>query len=155
VIVAGGRKCGCGRLGCWESYASATGLIKTTAELLGGFRDSLLWEICGGSAEKLNGRAVFDAYRAGDEAARLAVGKYIEHLGTGLLNIINMLDPQLICIGGGISNEWDCLEEPILAMVGAERFFRSAPELPSTKIAKAQLGNDAGIIGAALLGRKF
>ena len=152
VILTGGRKCGCGRLGCWESYASASGLIRTAIEIMGSNAESLLWELGGGMAEKINGSAVFDAFRAGDRAAQLTVERYVEHLSIGLVNIINMLEPEMICIGGGISNSWDCIAEPIQAYVDKEQFYRFSSEAPRTKIVRAVLGNDAGIIGAAMLG---
>jgi len=151
VILADGRKCGCGRLGCWESYASASGLIRTAIEFMGTHPDSVMWELSGGLAEKVNGSAVFDAFRVGDRAAQLTVENYIKHLGAGIINIINMLEPELICVGGGISNSWDCLAEPIQALVDAEQYFRFSTNAPRTKIVRAVLGNDAGIIGAAML----
>jgi len=154
VTCAGGRKCGCGRLGCWETYASASGLIRTTIEFMGTYPDSKLWELCDGLAERVDGSAVFNAFRAGDHAAKLAVELYLEHLGVGIVNLINLLEPELICIGGGLSNNWDCLEEPLQKIANSEKFFRFSPEAPQTKIVKAKLGNDAGIIGAALLGRE-
>ena len=153
VIITGGRECGCGRKGCWERYASASGIIRTAIEFMQSHPDSLLWEICGGLAETINGRAIFDAYRAGDRAARLTVGRYIEHLAAGIVNITNILEPELFCVGGGISNAWDCLAEPLQALVDAEKYMRFSPRSPQTRIVKAELGNDAGIIGAALLGR--
>ena len=152
VIVKGGRPCGCGRHGCWEQYASATGLIRTAIEFMGAHPDSLLWELCGNATEKINGRMVFDAYRKGDRAAALTVALYIEHLATGIVDMINILEPEMFCIGGGISNAWDCLEEPLTAAADAEKFARFSPDSPQTRIVKAKLGNDAGIIGAALLG---
>ena len=153
VILTGGRKCGCGRRGCWEKYASATGLIATAKEFMESYSDSLLWELCGGSAEDVNGKAVFDAFRAGDHAAKLTIGRYVEHLAAGIVNIINIIEPEMICVGGGISNSWDCLSEQLESLVDAEKFFRFSPHAPQTKIVRAQLGNDAGIIGAAFLGR--
>jgi len=153
VIVAGGRKCGCGRHGCWERYASASGLIGTAIEFMKEHEDSLLWDHCGGLAENINGKAVFDAFRAGDPAAILTVGKYTEHLAAGIVNIINIIEPEMICVGGGISNSWDCLSEQLQSLVDAEKFFRFSLHAPQTKIVRAQLGNDAGIIGAAFLGR--
>jgi len=152
VILEGGRKCGCGRLGCWESYASASGLIRTAIEFMGADKDSVLWDLCGGLAEKVNGSAVFDAFRAGDSAALLTVDNYVKHLGAGIVNIINILEPEMICVGGGISNSWDCIAAPIQAIVDAELFYRYSRQAPKTKIVKAVLGNDAGIIGAAMLG---
>ena len=152
VIVVGGRQCGCGRLGCWETYASATGLIRTAIEFMGTHKESALWDLCGGLAERLDGRAVFDAFRKGDQAAKLTVERYIEHLGTGIVNLIDVLEPEMICIGGGISNAWDCLAEPIQKMADKDKYYRYSPNAPQTKIVKAVLGNDAGIIGAAMLG---
>jgi len=152
VIISGGRKCGCGRHGCWERYASATGLIMTAIEIMEEYKNSLLWELCGGMPEKIDGMAIFDAFRTGDHAARLTVNKYIEHLAAGIVNIINVFEPEMICVGGGIANSWDCLSDPLQSLVDAEKFFRHSRCTPQTKIVKAQLGNDAGIIGAAMLG---
>jgi len=151
VILAGGRKCGCGRHGCWERYASATGLILTAIEFMEMHSDSLLWEFCGGNAEKIDGKAIFDAFRVDDYAAKLTVEMYTGHLATGIVNVINVLEPEMICLGGGIANAWDCISEPLEALVNKEMFFRFSPSAPRTKIVKAQLGNDAGIIGAAML----
>jgi len=153
VIIAGGRECGCGRFGCWESYASATGLRVTAAGFMETHKDSKLWELCAGMAEKIDGKAVFGAFRAGDQAAELTVAQYIGHLGAGIVNLINLFGPELICIGGGISNNWDCIEAPLKKLADTESYYRFSPEAPQTKIVKAKLGNDAGIIGAALLGR--
>jgi len=153
TIYTGGRKCGCGRLGCWESYGSATGLAITAAEVLETQTDSVLWQQSAGNTEKLNGRVIFDAYRAGDKAARVAVELYAGHLAAGIINLINILEPEMVCVGGGISNAWDCLAEPIQKIVDEQSFFRFTPNAPRTRIVKAELGNDAGIIGAAMLGR--
>ena len=151
TIVQGGRECGCGRRGCWESYASATGLIRTTIEVMGTHMGSALWELCGGNTENIDGRTVFYGFESYDEAACVAVNLYIEHLAAGITNIINILEPELFCIGGGISNAWDHFAEPLKALVDKEKYFRFSPQLPHTKIVKAKLGNDAGIIGAAML----
>ena len=152
VIIMGGRQCGCGRHGCWETYASATGLIETAHEHMNAHKDSLLWELCSGVSEKTDGVKIFQAFRTGDAAARLTVQRYIEHLAAGIANIINFIEPELICVGGGISNAWDCLSEPLQALVHKEKFARFPSQLPGTRIVKAKLGNDAGIIGAAALG---
>jgi len=152
VIIVGGRECGCGRKGCWERYASASGISRTANEFMSTHSGSLLWELCGGIPEKVNGRQIFEAFRAGDRAALLTVEQYIEHLAAGLVNIINILEPELFCIGGGISNEWDSFAAPLRVAVDAERFTRFSSEMRQTEIVRAELGNDAGIIGAALLG---
>ncbi|MDR2590128.1 MAG: ROK family protein, partial [Oscillospiraceae bacterium] len=155
VIKEGGRKCGCGRLGCWETYASASGLVKTAHEFMEKDPDSLMWELCVGLIERVDGRTVFDAYRADDPTAILTVGKYVEHLAIGIVNLINILDTEIFCVGGGVSNAWDCLEEPLKAAVELEKFVRFSEQNQETKLVKATLGNDAGIIGAAMLGREW
>ena len=148
VISMGGHECGCGRRGCFEAYASATGLVRTARELADMYEDSILRE----ALDRLDSRAVFDAMRAGDRAARLAVDKYIKHLAAGIANLINMFAPETVCIGGGVSNAWDCISEPLRAAVDAEKYARFSPEFPQTRIIRAELGGDAGVIGAAVLG---
>ncbi|MCL2627614.1 MAG: ROK family protein [Oscillospiraceae bacterium] len=155
VISSGGRKCGCGRLGCWEAYASATGLVKTALEFMEKNRDSKMWELCGGATEKVEGRTVFDAYRDNDPTAVLTVNKYVEHLAIGIANMINILEPEIFCIGGGISNAWQYMEAPLIAALEREEYARFGADTPKTKLVKAVLGNDAGIIGAAMLGREW
>ena len=151
VILSGGRECGCGRKGCWETYASATGLKRTAAEFVRTHRNSLLYELCGDDAEKISGRSVFQAYRANDEAAKLVVSEYIGYLAAGIANIINIFEPDVVCIGGGISNEWDSIEAQLISAVDAEKYTRFSTSAPMTRIVRAKLGNDAGIIGAAML----
>jgi len=153
VIISGGRECGCGRKGCWETYASASGLNRTAIEFMRTHDKSELWELCGGQPEKVDGRIVFAAYRDGDAAAKLAVEQYIMHLAAGAVSIINVFQPEMFCVGGGISNAWDCFGERLIAAIGAEVYTRTSANTAQTKITKAALGNDAGIIGAALLGR--
>lgn len=149
VIVAGGRLCTCGRKGCWEAYASATGLIAMTREAMLKDRDSLLWKIAG-TMEKVDGRSAFEAMRSGDKTGKEVVDQYIFYLSCGLANCINIFQPDILCIGGGISNEGESLMEPLRKTVAAENYARNASK--QTVICKAQLGNDAGILGAALLG---
>lgn len=151
VIVSGGRECGCGRNGCWETYASATGLKRTAKEFARMHPESALYELSGGDIENVGGRSIFEAYRANDEAAKLTVEQYIKHIATGIANIINILEPDVVCIGGGISNEWSSIEVPIKAAVDAEKYTRFSEGVPQTRIVCAELGNDAGIIGAAML----
>jgi len=155
VIIYGGRKCGCGRQGCWETYASASGLVKTALEFMDENPDSLMWELCVGLIERVDGRTVFDAYSNNDPTAILSVNKYVEHLAIGIVNIINILEPEIFCIGGGVSNAWPYMEEPLTAAVELEKYVRFSTDTPKTKLVKAVLGNDAGIIGAAMLGREW
>lgn len=145
-IIAGGEKCTCGNCGCWESYASATALKRQTAQAMKNHPESLMWEIAG-SLDKVDGKTAFDAMRKNDPAAKEVVDNYIRYVAIGIVNVINIFQPEFVCIGGGICNEKDTLLVPIREFVDAHDYNRD----PSvrTKICTAVLGNDAGIIGAA------
>ncbi|MBO5418158.1 MAG: ROK family protein [Clostridia bacterium] len=144
-----GRQCNCGRKGCFEAYASATALIKDTKEAALKNPDSMLNELCAGDIDKINGKTAFDGKRAGDKVATQVVENYIEELGEGIINYINIFQPEIILIGGGISNEGEYLLEPLREYVF--RYSYGSNMLPRTKIERAALKNDAGIIGAAML----
>lgn len=150
VIVAGGRQCTCGRHGCWETYASATGLIVSTLEAMALDHTSAMWQIADGDLNKVDGRTAFQAMRAGDATAKAVVDKYIYYLSCGLLNCINILQPDILCIGGGIGNEGEALLAPVREIIDRESYSKYSTK--QTRICRAQLGNDAGIVGAALLG---
>ena len=151
VIVADGERCTCGRRGCWERYASATALIQQTKDAMRHDMDSKMWELAGGDINRVSGRTSFDAMRAGDKTAKKVVDKYIFYLAVGIINIVNALQPEIICIGGGIGHEKENLLVPLRKYVARERYSIHADR--QTEILSAQLGNDAGIIGAALLDR--
>lgn len=150
VIEAGGRKCTCGRRGCWEAYSSATGLINMTKEKLEETKDTIMWEMVGGDIEKVSGRTAFDAMRKGDKAGKDVVDKYIFYLAAGITNMINIFQPEVLVIGGGVCNEKNYLTDPINEIVAVEQYSRHSDKKTEVKI--AELGNDAGIIGAAMLG---
>ncbi|MCD7722348.1 MAG: ROK family protein [Clostridiales bacterium] len=150
VIQVDGEPCSCGRRGCWEAYASATALIRQTEQSMKEHPDSIMHELAAKEG-KVSGRTSFDAMRMGDIAAIRVVNNYIKYVACGLINLVNTLQPEIICIGGGICNENETLLKPLRNYVQAERY--SIHSKLQTKIVKAQLGNDAGIIGAALLGK--
>lgn len=152
VIEVGGRPCTCGRLGCWEAYASATGLATLTKEAMEADKDSEMWKIAG-SLDGVNGKTAFDAMRAGDRAGKTVVDSYISYLACGLVNVINIFQPEILCIGGGICKEGDNLLIPLHKMIEKERYSRFAKK--QTELCVAKLGNDAGIIGAALIGALY
>lgn len=152
VVEYNGRPCSCGRRGCWEAYSSATGLINMTKDKMRACPDTIMWEMCGGDIENAGGRTAFDAMRKGDKAASEVVDEYIAYLGAGVVNMINIFQPEVFVIGGGICNEKEYLTKPLQAIVDREQYSRNNPEELKTKIRIAQLGNDAGIIGAAMLG---
>ena len=149
VICVDGEPCNCGRKGCWEVYASATALIRQTKAKMLLCRDSKMWELVEGDIEKVSGRTAFLAQKAGDKAGKEVVDSYIYYIAVGVTNIVNALQPDIICIGGGISNEKDNLIVPLTDYVMKEVYNKTPGR--TTKIVTAQLGNDAGIIGAALL----
>ena len=150
VINVNGAECTCGRKGCWESYASATALIAQTKQAMKENPESKMWNCAGNDIESVNGRTAFDAMRMGDEAAKAVVDKYIYYVAVGIINVINVLQPDVLCVCGGICNEGETLLAPIRKYVVEERYSKYAQK--QTEICKAQLGNDAGIIGAAMLG---
>lgn len=150
VIVVDGEQCSCGRKGCWEAYASATALIRQTKKAMEEYPDSLMHKLAKEEG-KVSGRTAFDAMRLGDIAGLKVVDDYIKYVACGLINIVNALQPEIICIGGGICNEGETLMKPLRRFVQSERY--SIHSKIQTKIVKAELGNDAGVIGAALLGK--
>ncbi|MBR5011785.1 MAG: ROK family glucokinase [Clostridia bacterium] len=148
VIVQNGEQCACGRQGCWEAYASATALIRQTKFAMIKDPTSVMWEIAG-TIENVNGLTAFDAMRRGDETAKKVVDQYIEYIAVGLVNMINIFQPEVICIGGGVSKEGDTLIKPIKSYARLDRYSKNVAM--QTEIKTAELGNDAGIIGAAFL----
>ena len=148
VTHLGGRLCSCGRRGCWEQYGSATALIRITQEEMEHNTKSMLWEYAEGDRFKVNGRTAFQAARQGDASAKKVLYRYLQGLSLGLINIVNILQPEIICLGGGISNaEDDLLLDPLRELVKAGCFDKSTPP----RLEKASLGNDAGVVGAAML----
>lgn len=149
VIKFDGEKCTCGRQGCWEAYASATALVRQTKAAMQQNKDSVMWTLCDGKIENASGRTAFDAMRAGDEAGKAVVERYIDYIAIGTINVINALQPELICYGGGISNEGENILAPLRKRINEFRYSKYSDT--QTEICKAVLGNDAGIIGAALV----
>ncbi len=149
VIVYDGAPCSCGRRGCWEAYASATGLIRQTKAAMEADKNSKMWELSEGGT-RITGRTSFDGMRAGDETAKKVVDQYIRYLSCGISNMINIFQPEVLCIGGGISREGETLLAPVRELVDSEQFAQTTEN--KTEICAAKLGNDAGIIGAAYLG---
>ncbi len=149
VIVADGEECTCGRKGCWESYASATALIRQTKAAMENDKETVMWSLVGGDINKVSGRTAFDGMRKGDKTAKKVVDTYIDYIALGTTNLINIFQPEMICFGGGICNEGDTLLNPIREYIKRERYSKYART--QTEICRAILGNDAGVIGAALL----
>ena len=151
VIQHGGAPCNCGRRGCWEAYASATGLIRMTREAMEAHPESLLHTVAAQSG-CVEGRTAFDAAVQGDETALGLCRDYVSYLAAGVTNLINILQPEAVAIGGGVAAAPDrLLLTPLREIVERECYPRHTGQLP--RVVRAELGNDAGIIGAALLKR--
>ena len=150
VIEVDGPQCTCGRKGCFEVFSSATGLIRMTKEAAEADKDSVLNEYYVSDGNRYSARHAFKAMRAGDKAGKAVVDKYVKYLAAGITNTINTFQPDILCIGGGVCNEGDPLLVPVKELVASEVYTRMIPK--NTKIVVAELGNDAGIIGAAFLG---
>lgn len=149
VIEYNGRLCTCGRRGCFETYASATAIIKRARERMEGARDSLLWKLADGALDKVEARTVFDAADRGDLLARELVEEYQSYLACGITSLINIFQPEIFCVGGGVAGAGEALLGPVRAIVEREDYARDCKK--RTVLTLARLGNDAGIIGAALL----
>ena len=149
VINVDGIPCNCGRKGCWEKYASATALVSQAVEAMQGDKASLLWQTCDGDLNKVDGKSIFDALDLGDATAKAVVDRYLYYVAIGIANVVNALQPEAVCVGGGISGQGEKILQPIREIVKAERYSVYADK--QANIVPASLGNDAGIIGAALL----
>ena len=150
VIEYNGRQCTCGRKGCWEAYSSATGLINMTRDKLSESKDTIMHKMVEENNGEISGRTAFNAARQGDAAGLAVVEEYIEYLACGMTNIVNIFQPEVLCVGGGVCNEGDYLMKPLAEKVAKDQYTRDLAIKTQIKI--ASLGNDAGIIGAAVLG---
>ena len=148
VIEQDGALCGCGRRGCWEAYSSATALVRMTKEAVEECERTGRYTSMS-KAERISGRTACDAMRAGDEVATEVYNRYVKYLANGITNMVNIFQPEVISLGGGVSNEGQSLIDAILPIVRAEQYGGDVVELTQLRI--AELGNDAGIIGAAAL----
>jgi len=148
-----GVPCPCGRHGCWEQYASATALKRQTAEAMKQHPESILCRVVEENNGKVSGQSAFIAARRGDPVGQAVCDAYVKYLATGIANLVNIFQPDALAIGGGVSNEADeYLLNPVQRLVAKNTI--PCPKEKMTAIVRAQLGNDAGIIGAALLGKK-
>lgn len=152
VINCEGIPCNCGRKGCFEAYASATALIEQTKAAMKKDKESILWELCDYNLEKVEGKTLFDSVRLVDKTAERVLNQYIYYLSVGIINIINVFQPDRVCIGGGISKAGDLILDRLNERVHKEDYARNSNK--HTQIVMAQLENDAGIIGAGLLAKK-
>ena len=144
-IVMDGEECSCGQKGCWEAYAASSALVRQAEKAAAENPQSILAK----NAGELDGKKIFAALTAGDAVAKAVVERYCDYVGVGIVNLINAIYPETVIIGGGISAVGETILSPIREYIG-DHFFASRREL-MPRVVRAQLGNDAGIIGAAAL----
>jgi glucokinase len=138
-----GVPCGCGSRGCLEVYASATAVVRMTREAVPRYPNSSLH-----ITENVTAQTVYEAGELGDELALEVFRRMGVYLGIGIANLINLLNPEIIIIGGGVANGWR-LFEPHMRQQVNERAFPSPT--PVAKILRAECGDNAGLLGAAEL----
>ena len=148
VIVKDGIQCTCGRKGCWERYASASALTRETKVAMQAHKETIMWKMTP-DIDHVNAKLSFDAAAKGDAVAKSVVDSWIEYVGVGIANVINTFEPEVICIGGGVSNQGETLLAPVRAYAENETKNITTGRFP--KIVACTLHNDAGVIGAAAL----
>lgn len=146
ALDIGGTRCTCGMRGCIETRCAATTLIREAREQLAAGEHGLLFERTGGDAARVDAKLVVDCARAGDPAASAIFARFVDALGSAVVSVIHLLDPEVIAIGGGVSLAGEFLFAPLAENVREKCFFSEF-----ARIVPAQLGNDAGIVGAAML----
>lgn len=150
VISVDGRPCTCGRKGCFEAYSSATGLVNITRDYAEKYPASLMAKLIKQDG-RISARTAYAAMKQGDEAGRIVTDEYVKYLAVGIANVINIFQPDVLCIGGGVCNEGDTLLVPLKKAVKEQVYSKNSAK--NTEIVICSLGNDAGIIGAAMLHR--
>jgi len=148
VIRVNGEKCGCGRRGCFEAYASATALIRDTKKEMDKCPDSLMHEVAS-EFGKVNAKVVFEASRKGDKAASRVMKRYVRYLGEGILNYCNIFRPEAVLLSGGVANEGDYLLDQVRHYLKNHKYGMKGS--PKVELKVASLGYDSGKIGAACL----
>ncbi len=149
IVEKEGRMCTCGRRGCLEAYASATALIVESVKAMKDHPDSMIAVLCDNDPAKINGKTPFDAAEAGDMYARAIVEEFMDALANGIADLINIFRPEVVLLGGGISNQGEKLLSPLNERVKKLCYGGEKVRIPEIK--RATLGTKAGIIGAAAL----
>ena len=150
-LIAGGRPCTCGANGCLEAYCSATGLVALTRDAMARHPDSLMHAWSRRRGGRVSGRTAFECLKKGDGAARAVVDRYCELLAQGIGGLVNAFRPRRVLVGGGVSHAGEPLFTRLNALL--PRFVISFGVIGAPEVLPAQMGNDAGIIGAATLDR--
>jgi len=143
--------CNCGRNGCLETFSSSTAIIKYCKKLIKEMNEStIIIEKAEGNINNIDAKIIFECAKKGDKIANLAVNRLVKYLGIGIFNIINFIDPEIIALGGGVAGAGQYLLTLVINEVMTNKYY---DELPIAKIVLAELGNKAGIIGAAMIAK--
>ncbi len=145
-----GEPCTCGNNGCLERYTSATAIIRMAKQAVAQHPDSLIHQLCGGDPDAITAKMVFDAAKEGDVTAEKVFRRYVDNLAIAIDSIVAFLDPEMVVLGGGVSRAGAFLLDAVRERLPRYLLFKT---LPYSRIELAKLGADAGIIGAAMLGR--
>ena len=151
VIAMDGEECNCGHRGCWEKYASATALIRMGREIMAKKPGCALAARLGGDPDRVDAKAVLDLAKEGDADCMGIFRNYVHYLCIGMGNLVNLYDPDMFVLGGGVAHAGAFLLDAVRAQLGK---YVYCPSLSFARVELARLGNDAGIIGAAMLGRE-
>jgi glucokinase len=146
TINYGGRRCKCGNYGCLEAYASGPNIAARAVEGIEAGESSTLPDLVGGDLTRITAETVFEAVLAGDELAATVLLETARYLGVGLANLINLVNPEVVVIAGGVTRAGSALLDPLRAEVRRRAFL---PAVSACRIVPAELGSEAGVIGAA------
>ncbi len=149
VVDPNGPRCPCGGRGCWERFASGTGLGRLARDEANAGRAARIVALAGGDAESVRGEHVTAAAAEGDAEALEVLADFAWWVALGLANLVNLLDPELVVVGGGLADAGDLLLAPVRNAFG--RLVMGGSHRPAVRIVGAELGEEAGAIGAALL----
>jgi glucokinase len=146
TIDVNGPRCSCGNIGCWEMLVSGTAIAREAIARIRRGERSILTEMVGGKLEDITAEKVETAARGGDPLALEVISQAATYLGVGMVNLVNIFNPEMIIVGGGVAKMGELLLEPARQVV-RERAFRLAAG--AVHIVQAQLGDDGGVLGAA------
>ena len=150
TLVPDGAPCTCGNNGCVERYCSATAIIRMAKQECYSFPNTAILKKAGGDINRVNAKLVIDAAKEGDASALRVFNSFVKYLAMTINDITAFFDPDIIVLGGGVSYAGDFLLNNVAALLPRYQMFKA---LPLPKLALAKLGNEAGIVGAAMLGK--
>lgn len=145
TLDANGRRCKCGNYGCLEAYASGPATAERARERMAGGEDSQLTAMCDGDISKITAQMVYDASARGDDVAREVVRETARFLGTGIANLLNVFNPEVVVLTGGVAQAGEDLFRPLRAEVRRRAF---KPSVDACRIVPGSLGGNAGTVGA-------